>query len=61
MEASRGEYAQPGSFFLSIILCKERQKEREGGVWVSWRKPEEKDQRPRKHDLGGMIEWTGVS
>lgn len=31
MEASGGEYTQPGSFFTSIILCKERQKERQGG------------------------------
>lgn len=31
----------------------------EGEVWVIWRKPKEKDQRPRKYDL--RIEWSGVS
>lgn len=53
---------------LSLVLSspplyfvkKDRKKDR-GEVWVSWRKPKEKDQRPRKHDLRGTIEWTGVS
>lgn len=35
MEANGGEYTQPGSFFPSIILYKERQKEREGGKFGS--------------------------
>lgn len=59
-EASGAESTQPGSFFPSVGLHKERQKE--SGLGESFGQLEEaQGQRLRKHDLRGVIEWTGVN
>lgn len=60
MEASGGGYTQPGPLFPSVILYKERQKDKELGESLG-QLEEAQDQRPRKHDLRGVIEWPGVN
>lgn len=60
MEASGGECTQPGPFPpLLYFIKKDRMKE---GCGESLGQLEEaQDQRSRKHDLRGVIEWTGVN